>query len=149
MWPRLFSQLVELLPHATRLLPMADNYLAVRREGAQSQSQAQSQAQAEAQAAAQAAAIAELAESMRADAGQIVNSYNSLARQVAEQKSQLAVLQDAVEVTQAQSVAQTRQLEWITTDLNSLRVWVKFGTVTIVLLLAAVLALTVQILRGR
>jgi hypothetical protein len=40
-------------------------------------------------------------------------------------------------------------LEWITTDLNSLRVWVKFGTVTIVLLLAAVLALTVQILRGR
>ncbi len=128
---------------------MADNYLAVRREGAQSQSQAQSQAQAEAQAAAQAAAIAELAESMRADAGQIVNSYNSLARQVAEQKSQLAVLQDAVEVTQAQSVAQTRQLEWITTDLNSLRVWVKFGTVTIVLLLAAVLALTVQILRGR
>jgi len=137
MWPRLLAQLVELLPHATRLLPMADNYLATRRESSQ------------AQAAAQSAAIAELAQSLQADAGRIASSYNTLARQISEQKAQIAVLQDALEVTQTQSVTQTRQLEWITTDLNSLRVWVKFGTVAIVLLLAAVLALTVQILRSR
>lgn len=28
MWPKLLMQLVEFLPHATRLLPMADRYLA-------------------------------------------------------------------------------------------------------------------------
>jgi chromosome segregation ATPase len=136
MWPRLLAQLVELLPHATRLLPLADNYLAVRREGSQTQ-------------AAQSAAMNELAESLRTDASRIAASYNSLTRQIAEQKTQINALQDAIEVAQTQSVTQTRQLEWITTDVNTLRVWVKFGTVIIVMLLVAVLALTVQILRGR
>jgi hypothetical protein len=137
MWPRLFSQLVELLPHATRLLPMADNYLAVRREGAQSQS------------AAQAAAMAQIAESLRVDVGRVADSYNALARQISEQKTQIALLHESLEVAQTQSITQTRQLEWITTDLNTVRVWVKFGTVVIVLLLAAVTVLSVMILRGR
>jgi hypothetical protein len=133
MWPRLISQLIELLPHATRLMPIADNYLTVRREGAK----------------AQAGAIADLAENLRVDVGRVADSYNGLARQITEQKAQIAALQDAVEVAQTQSMTQTRQLEWITTDVNTLRVWVKFGVVIIVLLLLAVLALTVQILHSR
>lgn len=133
MWPRLISQLIELLPHATRLVPMADNYLSVRRDGAR----------------AQAGAIAEIAENLRVDVGRVTDSYNGLARQITEQKSQIAVLQDALEVSQTQSVTHTRQLEWITTDVNTLRVWVKFGVVIIVLLLLAVLGLTVQILHVR
>jgi len=133
MWPRLIAQLIELMPHATRLMPMADNYLAVRREGAK----------------AQAGALADLAENLRVDVGRVTDSYNGLARQIGEQKAQIAALQDAVEVAQTQSMTQTKQLEWITTDVNTLRVWVKFGVVIIVLLLLAVLALTLQILRIR
>ena len=133
MWPRLISQVIELLPHATRLVPIADNYLSVRREGAK----------------AQAGAIAEMAENLRVDVGRVTDSYNGLARQITEQKAQIAALQDAIEVAQTQSFTQTKQLEWITTDVNTLRVWVKFGVVIIVLLLVAVLALTVQILHGR
>ena len=133
MWPRLLSQLIELLPHATRLMPIADNYLTVRRESAKAQSEA----------------IADLAEGLRVDVGRVADSYNSLARQITEQKTQIAALQDAVEVAQTQSMTQTRQLEWITTDVNTLRVWVKFGIVTIVLLLVVVLALTIQILHSR
>jgi hypothetical protein len=133
MWPRLISQLIELLPHATRLVPMADNYLAVRREGAK----------------AQAGALADLAENLRVDVGRVTDSYNGLARQISEQKAQIAALKDAVEVAQTQSMTQTKQLEWITADVNTLRVWVKFGVVVIVLLLLAVLALTVQMLHGR
>jgi hypothetical protein len=133
MWPRLISQLIELLPHATRLMPMADNYLAVRSEGAK----------------AQAGALADLAENLRLDVGRVTDSYNGLARQITEQKAQIAALQDALEVAQTHSMAQTKQLEWITTDVNALRVWVKFGVVAIVLLLLAVLALTLQILHSR
>jgi hypothetical protein len=133
MWPRLIAQLIELMPQATRLMPMADNYLAVRREGAK----------------AQAGALADLAENLRVDVGRVTDSYNGLARQIGEQKAQIAALKDAVEVAQTQSMTQTKQLEWITTDVNTLRVWVKFGVVIIVLLLLAVLALTLQILRIR
>jgi hypothetical protein len=133
MWPRLISQLIELLPHATRLMPIANDYLAVRRESAK----------------AEAGALAELAENLRVDIGRVSDSYNGLARQITEQKAQIAALQDAVEVAQTQSMTQTRQLEWITSDVNALRVWVKFGMVVIVLLLSALLALTVQILRSR
>jgi len=133
MWPRLISQLIELLPHATRLMPMADNYLAVRREGAK----------------AQAGALADLADNLRVDVGRVADSYNGLARQISEQKSQIAALQDSMELAQTQSMTQTKQLEWITADVNTLRVWVKFGVVVIVLLLLAVLALTLQIVRGR
>ena len=133
MWPRLISQVIELLPHATRLVPIADNYLTVRREGAK----------------AQAGAIADLAENLRVDVGRVTDSYNGLTRQITEQKTQIAALQDAIEAAQTQSVTQTRQLEWITTDVNTLRVWVKFGVVIIVLLLVAVIALTAQILHSR
>lgn len=133
MWPRLISQLIELLPHATRLVPMADNYLAVRREGEQ----------------AKANAIADLADTLRTDVGRVADSYNGLARQIAEQKAQIVALQDALEVAQTQTFAQTKQLEWITSDMNAVRVWVKFGTVTVVVLLVAVVVLTVEILRTR
>jgi hypothetical protein len=133
MWPRLISQLIELLPHATRLVPMADNYLAVRREGEQ----------------AKANAIADLADTLRTDVGRVADSYNGLARQISEQKAQIVALQDALEVAQTQSFTQTKQLEWITSDMNTIRVWVKFGTVIIVVLLVAVVGLTLEILRTR
>lgn len=133
MWPRLISQLIEFLPHATRLVPIADNYLATRREGER----------------AQAGAIAELAENLRVDVGRVADSYNALARQIAEQKTQIAELQDALEVTQTQSFAQTKQLEWITSDVNTVRLWVKFGTVVIVVLLVAVAVLSVELLHSR
>jgi septal ring factor EnvC (AmiA/AmiB activator) len=133
MWPRLIAQLVDLLPHATRLLPMADAYFATRRENDR----------------AQAIAIATMADELRADVGRVADSHTSMQRQIAEQKTQIASLKDAIEATQTQSVAQTKQLEWITSDLNTVRVWVKFGTVIIVLLLAALLAASVMLLHSR
>ena len=132
MWPRIFSQLIEFLPHATRLMPIADNYLAVRREGEQ----------------AKANAIADLAENLRTDIGRVSDSYNGLARQISEQKTQIAVMQDALEVAQTQSITQTKQLEWITTDLDAVRKWVKFGTAIIVVLLIVVVGLAVEILHS-
>ena len=112
---------------------MADNYLATRRESER----------------ARADAIADLAENLRVDVGRVADSYNGLARQIAEQKAQIIALQDALEVAQTQSFTQTKQLEWITSDVNTVRLWVKFGTVVIVVLLVAVVGLTVELLRTR
>jgi len=133
MWPRLIAQLVELLPHAARLLPMADNYLASRREGDR----------------AQAAALAEFADGMRGDIGRVTDTYDALSRQLADQKQQILALRESLDLAQTNSTLQTKQLEWITSDVNSLRVWVKFGMVIIVLLLSALIVLAVQILHSR
>ncbi len=133
MWPRVISQLIELLPHATRLVPIADNYLAVRREGER----------------VKAGAIADVAENLRMDVGRVADSYNGLARQISDQTVQIVALQDALDAAQTQSMAHSKQLEWMSTDVNTIRVWVKFGVVIIVLLLLAVLVLTFEILRSR
>jgi hypothetical protein len=133
MWPRLIAQLVELLPHAARLLPMADNYLASRREGDR----------------AQAAALAEFADGMRGDIGRVTDTYDALSRQLADQKQQILAIRESLDLAQTNSTLQTKQLEWITSDVNSLRVWVKFGMVIIVLLLSALIVLAVQILHSR
>jgi septal ring factor EnvC (AmiA/AmiB activator) len=133
MWPRLIAQLVELLPHAARLLPLADNYFATRREAD----------------GAQAAALAAMAGSLREEIGRVGESFGGVPRQLAEQKQQIAALQDALEAAETHRITQTKQLEWITSDLNSLRVWVKFGVVVIILLLTGLSALTVQIFRLR
>jgi len=131
MWPRLLSQLVELLPHATRLLPLADNYFATRREADR----------------AQAAAMAEMSGSIREEVGRVSDAFGSLTRRLAEQNQQIVELKDSLEAAETHRITQTKQLEWITSDLNSLRVWVKFGVVVIILLLCGLSALSVQIFR--
>jgi chromosome segregation ATPase len=133
MWPRLIAQLVDLLPHATRLLPLADNYFSTRRESER----------------AQAAAMEGLGNGLRDEMGSITASNSALARQLAEQKQQIAVLQESLEAAQTNSITQTRQLEWITSDLNTVRVWVKFGTVLIVVLLLALVGVAVLALKTR
>jgi chromosome segregation ATPase len=135
MWPRLIAQLVELLPHATRLLPMADNYLATRREADR------------AQAAALANSLSEMSGGLREEIARVSDAWGGVSRQFDDQKKQIAALQAALEAAETHRITQTRQLEWITGDLNSLRVWVKFGVVVIVLMLGGLIALTVQIFR--
>jgi septal ring factor EnvC (AmiA/AmiB activator) len=133
MWPRLIAQMVELLPHATRLLPLADNYLANRREAERSQ----------------ASALASMSGSLREEIGHVADVFGSVSRQVAEQKKQIAALQDSLDAAETHRITQTKQLEWITSDLNSMRVWLKFGVAIIIVLLIGLSALTVQIYRLR
>jgi chromosome segregation ATPase len=133
MWPRLIAQLVDLLPHATRLLPLADNYFSTRRESDR----------------AQAAAMAALGDGLRDEMGKLAAANSGLTRQLGEQKQQIASLQESLETAQTNSIAQTRQLEWITSDLNTVRIWVKFGIVFIVVLLLALVGVAILALKMR
>ena len=94
MRPRLISQVIELLPHATRLVPIADNYLSVRREGAKAR---------------RPGAIAEMAENLRVDVGRVrrtpIMGWRARSR---NRRQQIAALQDAIEVAQTQSFTQNQ-----------------------------------------
>lgn len=80
MWPKL---LFELLPHFSRLLPVADKYLATR--GASDQ--------------AQAAALAELDASLRGELAKAAEAQDGLRRQLQEQSTQIAEM--SVDVSRA------------------------------------------------
>jgi septal ring factor EnvC (AmiA/AmiB activator) len=72
MWPKVLAQLIELLPHAARLLPMADRFF-----------QAKSQGDAE---------TLKAIEGLRSDVGQTTAAHASLYRQINEQGERVAAL---------------------------------------------------------
>jgi hypothetical protein len=80
MWPKI---LFELLPHLTRLVPMADKYLSTRTASERAQE----------------AALAALGAEVRGELGQLGEVHTGIQRQLQDQGVQLSEL--AVEVTRA------------------------------------------------
>jgi septal ring factor EnvC (AmiA/AmiB activator) len=76
MWPKAIAQLIELLPHATRLLPMADRFFSAKTADAEASRNAMEQ----------------MAEGLRGDLGQVTASHAGLYRQLNEQSVQLTAL---------------------------------------------------------
>jgi septal ring factor EnvC (AmiA/AmiB activator) len=76
MWPKALAQLIELAPHITRLLPMADRFF-------QSKS---------AEAEASRTAMEQMAEGLRGDLGQVTASHAGLYRQLNDQSEKLSTL---------------------------------------------------------
>jgi len=126
MWPKL---LFDLLPHFSRLIPMADKYLATR----------------SASDKAQAAALAEMAEGVRGDLVQVTEAHEGLRRQMQEQGTQISEL--AVEVTRTRlgvESSETRIAKLEKTAGVAMRlIWVGLG-----LLVIAVGLLGVLVARG-
>ena len=126
MWPKL---LFDLLPHFSRLIPMADKYLATR----------------SASDKAQAAALAAMAEGVRGDLVQVTEAHEGLRRQMQEQGTQISEL--AVEVTRTRlgvESSETRIAKLEKTAGVAMRlIWVGLG-----LLVIAVGLLGVLVARG-
>lgn len=80
MWPKL---LFDLLPHFSRLAPMADKYFSSRSAADK----------------AQAAAMAALAADVRGELGKVTEAHEGLSRQLQQQGAQVSEL--AVDVTRA------------------------------------------------
>jgi septal ring factor EnvC (AmiA/AmiB activator) len=76
MWPKAFAQLIELAPHVSRLLPLADRFF-------QSKS---------AEAEASRTAMEQMAEGLRGDLGQVTASHAGLYRQLNDQSEKLSTL---------------------------------------------------------
>jgi septal ring factor EnvC (AmiA/AmiB activator) len=80
MWPKAISQLIELLPHVSRLLPMADRFLNAKTADAE----------------ASRSAMQQMAEGLRGDLGQVTASHAGLYRQLNEQSEKLSDLSSDV-----------------------------------------------------
>ena len=130
MWPKVIAQLFELLPHITRLVPMADKYLSSKTASEKANE----------------AAMAAMAEGVRGDLGQVAKAHAGLYRQLQEQSAQIAEV--AGEVKQARLAAQKddNRLAALELKVASLGLWVKAGVSVLIVLAVATLVLLV---RGR
>jgi hypothetical protein len=122
MWPKL---LFDLLPHFSRLLPVADKYLASR----------------SATDKAQAAALAALAAEVRGELGKVTEAHEGLSRQLQQQGAQVAEL--AVDVTRARMGVESVEERVAKLEKRSSTVVAMLGVALV--LLVAVVALLVTV----
>ncbi len=102
MWPKALTSLIELAPHITRLLPMADQFFRSKTADADASSSAMKQ----------------MAEGLRGDLGQVTASHAGLYRQLNDQSEKLSTigadLRSAkleIEASQARMAALEKQLK--------------------------------------
>jgi len=76
MWPKALAQLLELLPHVSRLVPIADRFLNAKSADAEANTRAMQQ----------------MAEGLRGDLGQVTASHAGLYRQLNDQSEKLSEL---------------------------------------------------------
>lgn len=88
MWPKAIVQLVALLPHAARLVPMADKFLLSKTAGEEANRKA----------------IEALAEGLREDLAPVSESQAGIYRELNDQSERLAVI--LVEVRAARAAAE-------------------------------------------
>jgi septal ring factor EnvC (AmiA/AmiB activator) len=125
MWPKALAQLIELAPHITRLLPLADRFF-------QSKS---------AEAEASRTAMEQMADGLRGDLGQVTASHAGLYRQLNDQSEKLSTLSADLRSVKASVESVEAQLNLIEKRLTALK-----GGLIIVLLLLSTISLLLVIL---
>jgi len=128
MWPKLLAQLFELLPHVSRLIPMADRFFASR---------------AATDRATQ-AVMAAMAEDVRGDLGQVTKAHAGLYRQLQEQGAQLDEVRDDLKRVRTVLEQRENRIETLESQVTSLGWWVKLGVSLVVVLLTVILWLLVR-----
>jgi hypothetical protein len=132
MWPKVIAQLFELLPHISRLLPMADKYF-------------NQKAAAE---KANEAAMAAMAEGVRGDLGQVTKAHVGLYRQLQEQSAQITGVSEEVKTTRLSVEQQANRVEALELTVSSLGLWLKIGVSLLVVLAAIAIVLLIQLLHA-
>lgn len=128
MWPKLLAQLFELLPHVSRLIPMADRFFASRA----------------ATDRATEAAMAAMAEGVRGDLGQVAKAHAGLYRQLQEQGAHLEEVRDEMRHMRTALNQRDNRIEVLESQVTSLGLWIKLGVSLVVVLLAVILWLLVR-----
>ena len=130
MWPKLIAQLFELLPHISRLVPMADKYFS----------------QKAAAEKANEAALAAMAEGVRGDLGQVTRAHAGLYRQLQDLSAQVTVVGETAEAARVAASKQDGRVEALERQVAAIGVWVKVGVLVLVVMGGVVIWLLV---RGR
>ena len=128
MWPKLFAQLFELLPHVTRLVPIADRYFSSKTASEKANE----------------AALVAMAEGVRGDLGQVTKAHAGLYRQIQEVSAQIAEVGEDAKRTRLSIDQQGHRLERLELQVIALGHWVKAGTVLVLVLLGVVIYLVTR-----
>lgn len=128
MWPRVLMQLVELLPHATRLIPVAERYFASKNSNEQ----------------ANVAALAALSEDVQADLSQVTKAHAGLYRQLQEQSVQIAGVGDDVRLLRSSLEQADRRIKTLEEKLDGVNLWIRLGVSVITVLLLVILGLLLR-----
>lgn len=127
MWPKALSQLIELAPHITRLLPMADRFFDSKT----------------ADADASRTAMQQMAEGLRGDLGQVTAAHAGLYRQLNDQSEQLSAI--ASDLTSTKRSAEAMETRLATLERQS-RSYQTFLLIILLVLLAMCILLAVLLL---
>ena len=130
MWPKVIAQLFELLPHITRLVPMADKYLSSKTASEKANE----------------SAMAAMAEGVRGDLGQVTKAHAGLYRQLQDQSAQIAEVAEEIKRTRLSVEQHEHRMLTLESNVTSLGWWVKAGVSLIVVLVVVIIVL---LMRGR
>jgi chromosome segregation ATPase len=130
MWPKVIAQLFELLPHITRLVPMADKYLSSKTASEKANE----------------AAMAAMAEGVRGDLGQVTQAQVGLYRQLQDQSAQIAAVAEEVKRARLSIEQHEHRMSALESNVTSLGWWIKAGVSLLVVLAGVIIVLLV---RGR
>ena len=133
MWPKVIAQLFELLPHITRLVPMADRYLS---------SKTASEKATE-------AAMAAMAEGVRGDLGQVTKAHAGLYRQLQEQSAQIAQVGEDVKAARLAVEHHEARMVALESKIAAFEWWIKGGISLLVVLAGVAIGLLVHLIHLR
>jgi septal ring factor EnvC (AmiA/AmiB activator) len=125
MWPKVIAQLFELLPHITRLVPMADKYLSSKTASEKANE----------------SAMAAMAEGVRGDLGQVTQAHAGLYRQLQDQSAQIAEISEEIKRTRLSVEQHEHRMLTLESNVISLGWWVKAGVSLLVVLVVVVIVL--------
>ena len=128
MWPKVIAQLFELLPHISRLIPMADKYLSTKTASEKANE----------------AAMTAMAEGVRGDLGQVAKAHAGLYRQLQEQSARIAEVGEEVKRTRAVFDQHNQRMEILEKRTAALGLWIKAGVSLVIVLLVVVIVLLVR-----
>jgi len=133
MWPKVIAQLFELLPHITRLVPMADKYFSSKTAT---------------EKATEAAMIA-MADGVRGDLGQVTKAHAGLYRQLQEQSAQIAEVGEEVKKARLSLEQHENRMVALESSVSALEWWIKGGVSVLVVLAAVAIGLLVHLMHVR
>jgi hypothetical protein len=128
MWPKVLMQLFDLLPHVSRLVPVAERYFAGRAQTEHNNENT----------------LAAMAESVDGTMGQLAKAHEGLYRRLQEQDNQIAVLSEEVRQLRSMSEAESRRIHLMTDEVGTIGVWLKVVAGLTAILLALVVVLLMR-----
>ena len=135
MWPKALAQLLELAPHVTRLVPVADRYLQSKADARDTQRRALEQ-----MAEGLRGDVGQIGESVRGDLRQIAAAQAGIYHQLNQQGETLAKIAMDVRTTRLASDEMEIRMTRLETRLS--RLWLTFfaGLIVFVIFTAGVVA---------